>query len=1044
MERGHDPVKRGISWTGQSTTTHAATILDETGTESWDKEEHNWVKAKPLLISSSGDLVQKTNLGRSASLSEKELKEARTRSQIIAAQLTVPSNCKSRGVQLFNRRRERVNAFTFTSVGGGEEGSHEEPCDELESPSPSTLTWNKECSTESRIKDFKHRRSETQLQRPTTVITSKGHKMEGAVKVANEVGDRVDERHFLPVIDNDKDEEIPEHEEAGKDVTFESDNSPVVPNPNQERQQDVQLTRAYESPLEALKAIQNGNHSTKTSSKEDNSATKQSTITNRTARPFFSPVGVTSTEAIHSPDISLTPAYSTSPPPAQYDPTAATYSKQEPLTFVKPAFSVSSRQVFSPPPPAPSYPTPPLPSYMSLPASIPTDPPPLSAMSPPPSPAYYTPLTIPSSTYANQLMADRRTVTPNRTGILEEGRGRRSNRKSMFTFQEKPKLSPNPELLSLVQTTDEKKKSRGQETHQEEEQLALGAEASNFLVKDESGVEEALVPEWASTLKSSRTQPRVEHKPEQALSSASGKGAKLFAKRQSRMEKYVHENAEGLRSPSPTTSLPPSWVYPSNMPGRVKAIINASNITAEVSKTFQAQRVTQKKNTPAKLPVPPPVQENPTLENGCTRVEMELSRHKPYQINSSLFILNPTKDPKSTLPRAAPPPKPVVMGSSYSRQTSLPSTPIPSQYDSHDYRSAHCFSPPMMPLNSVSRRVTSPMSDAAPERVTSPRSSIQAPKPTFSTKKAGITPQGKEDSLVTSHINSPSSPVPWTPNLFRRHSSTDKSPGAGWTPISQHSSLVTSPPPRTIHIPINSVASSPPAKTIHNSTTCSPISGSIHNPVTSSPTPRSIHNPISPPPNPRHFNSPVTSSANTQSMSSSPSPKPFKSSVAIISLSKPQNIHTATTPVSPPWETRGQSPIPLQDTKANHRLIAKNIINAAKRKNSLSPRALSGHGLLMSPVSSTILPFETKPQSPFQSRALGAQSPTFTSPPVTPTQLVRSPLRLYTSRSLTDSDASLESEDSGMRSPGVRSYNTCPRGWSGSLRLKRGAMSEDL
>lgn len=676
-------------------------------------------------------------------MSEKDLKEARTQSQIIAAQLTVPSNPNSRGVQLFNRRRERVNAFTLVSVAGGGEGNHQESRNEPDSPSTSTLTWNRECPTDSQFIGLKHGKSETQLRWPTVKTHSKGFKMEEAGEVTCDVGD-AQERHFLPV--NDKDEEILEHGEAGKDITSGGDNSPAVPNSNQVGEREVRLNGAYESPLKAPQAILNGSHSTETNSNAEDSASKQSPITNRMARPFFSP------DVANSPGVSsLTPdslgrrealSYSSSSPPAQHDPPATTYSGQEPPTFVKPAFAVSSRQVFSPPPPAPLYPTPPLPGYMSLPPSIPSDPPLPSAMSPPPSPAYYTTLTTPSSTYVPQLLADRTSVTPIRSGILDEGRSRRSNRKPMFTFQEKPKLAPNPELLSLVQGVDDKKRGRGQaETHQEEEQLALGAEASNFLVKDESGVEEALVPEWASTLKSSRTQARVEHKLEQTLTNASGRGAELFAKRQSRMEKYVHENPEGLRSPSPTTSLPPSWVYPSNMPGRVKAMINASNVTTEISKTLQVQHDTQKKNLLAKAPVPPPVLENPALENGCSRVEMELSRHRPYQLNSSLFILNPTKDPVSTLPKAAPPPKPVVMGSSYSKHTSLPSTPIPTQCDSHAYRLAHCFSPPTVFMESVCRGLTSPVSGLAPDRVSSPRSVIQAPKPTFSTKKAGITPQ---------------------------------------------------------------------------------------------------------------------------------------------------------------------------------------------------------------------------------------------------------------------------------------------------------------
>lgn len=677
-------------------------------------------------------------------MSEKDLKEARTQSQIIAAQLTVPSNPNSRGVQLFNRRRERVNAFTFVSVAGEGEGNHQESHNEPDSSSPRALTWNRDCQTESQFKDLKHR-SETHLQWPTTVKHSKGYKKEGAGEMAHEMTDMVQERHFLPV--NDKDEDIPEHGEVGKDITPGGDNCHVVPKPNPERVElNMQLNGAYESPhLEAPQVIPNGSHSKEIISKADDSALKQSPITNRTARPFFSPDATNSTGTSSvCPNIPIAQSFSSPPPPAQHEPLDTAYSVQEPPTFLEPTFAVSSRQVFSPPPPAPSYPTPPLPGFIGLPPSFRSDPPPPSAMSPPQSPAYYTPLMTPSpnSAYVPQLLPDRRSVTPNRTGILDEGRSRRPNRKPMFTFPEKPKVAPNPELLSLVQGVDDKKRGRGQaETHQEEEHLALGAEASNFLVKDESGVEEALVPEWASTLKSSRTRARVEHRPEQALNNASGRGAELFAKRQTRMEKYVHENSERLRSPSPTMSLPPSWVYPSNMPGRVKAIINASNITTEISKTLQAQHATQKKNLPAKTPVPPPVVENPTLENGCSRVEMELSRHRPYQLNSSLFILNPTKDPVSTLPKAAPPPKPVVMGSSYSKHTSLPSTPVPTKYDLHAYRSVHCFSPPMMPLESVCRGVTSPESVLTPERVTSPRSIMQAPKPTFSTKRAGIAPQ---------------------------------------------------------------------------------------------------------------------------------------------------------------------------------------------------------------------------------------------------------------------------------------------------------------
>lgn len=203
-----------------------------------------------------------------------------------------------------------------------------------------------------------------------------------------------------------------------------------------------------------------------------------------------------------------------------------------------------------------------------------------------------------------------------------------------------------------------------------------------------------------------------------------------------------------------------------------------------------------------------------------------------------------------------------------------------------------------------------------------------------------------------------------------------------------------------------------------------------------------------------------------------------QSSTVTITPSRPTQVPTATSPARPPWGSRSQSPALFQssllfqpmnplhtsstisppppkdsrcmspdsnnlDSRVNHRLLAKNIINAAKRKNSPSPGALSGHSLPISPVGNSQHDWQKLPNNHFQSRSLGAQSPTFTSPPPTLTQRICSPVRLYNTRSLTDSDASVESEDSGLRSPGLHSYHTCPRGW-GSLRVKRGSVSTDL
>lgn len=177
---------------------------------------------------------------------------------------------------------------------------------------------------------------------------------------------------------------------------------------------------------------------------------------------------------------------------------------------------------------------------------------------------------------------------------------------------------------------------------------------------------------------------------------------------------------------------------------------------------------------------------------------------------------------------------------------------------------------------------------------------------------------------------------------------------------------------------------------------------------------------------------PSTPTASLRSWQSG-SPDGLASGVKVQPAPGPQ----APSPLPPSWDERSQSPGVSQDDKANRRLLAKNIINAAKRKNSPSPGALGGRGMSVSP--GFLPPHGQRPFSPFQSR-----SPTFISPPPTPTRSMHSPVCLYTTRSLTDSDASVESEDMGLRSPGVRSYNTCPRGWGGSLRLKRGNFPADL
>lgn len=204
-------------------------------------------------------------------------------------------------------------------------------------------------------------------------------------------------------------------------------------------------------------------------------------------------------------------------------------------------------------------------------------------------------------------------------------------------------------------------------------------------------------------------------------------------------------------------------------------------------------------------------------------------------------------------------------------------------------------------------------------------------------------------------------------------------------------------------------------------------------------------------------------------------------------------------PTSPPWSERSLSPL-RQDSepRASRQMqarLARNIINAARRKSS-SPKAVGLEGSRpFTPISTgpPSLPQSPRPVRPEGSRVpalqaassmlgnLGSPPPTHKSPlrspradgpqlctspgmpraawaegrrlllPASMSPSPKSPLpspvvggrslaKRCTSRSPTDSDVSLDSEDSGTKSPGIHSFNLCPRGWTGSLRLKPGGL----
>ncbi|XP_051869762.1 synaptopodin isoform X2 [Pristis pectinata] len=465
-----------------------------------------------------------------------------------------------------------------------------------------------------------------------------------------------------------------------------------------------------------------------------------------------------------------------------------------------------------------------------------------------------------------------------KTGILEQSRLRKAGRRPMFTFHERPRLAPNPELLSLVHGADVQRKAGGGGGGGGgggDEGLALGAEACTLGQAKApapapapgpaiSAGEERPAPEWASCLKPPELRPP--HRPGalQGLAEVRGKGAELFARRQTRMERYTLEApAPPPRPPSPTASLPAGWKC-SGSGGWVRPEASAYNGKA------------------AALP-------------------------GRRQVSSASLVISP--------PARSPPPPSGPLVAKLSSPLPPPVAARPQGPRLNGFAAGEGRGPDSQPAQA------SPGHAPAPPATPRPAEATQAPRPTFSARRAGLEAQG---------WTSPVTP-PWKTAIDRRMSI-----------------------PRTY---LDTIPSDPASDA-------------------------APHSPRTPP-------CPLSPSAGVLSPNSWTPPR------------EPKSV-PAGKPGSEVAESRR-----LKD------LLAKNVVIAARRKKLSSPTG--------SPSSPGEPPFPLSPRSD----CLSPLSPHTPSPAV----YVRSPLRMYR-RSLTDSEFSLGSDDSGARSPSY--HNFCPRGWTGS------------
>lgn len=142
-----------------------------------------------------------------------------------------------------------------------------------------------------------------------------------------------------------------------------------------------------------------------------------------------------------------------------------------------------------------------------------------------------------------------------------------------------------------------------------------------------------------------------------------GRGAELFARRQSRMEKFVVDaetvQANKAKSPSPTPSLPSTWKYSPNVrappPTSYNPILSPSYPPGAAK---QAPATSPKPKAKQGKPKPPPKHLN----------ALDVMKHKPYQLDTSLFMYNSAPEVYERSPKSSP----------------VPPAPVSAQVPSHD------------------------------------------------------------------------------------------------------------------------------------------------------------------------------------------------------------------------------------------------------------------------------------------------------------------------------------------------------------------------
>uniref|UniRef100_A0A3P9KWR5 Synaptopodin 2-like protein n=1 Tax=Oryzias latipes TaxID=8090 RepID=A0A3P9KWR5_ORYLA len=655
---------------------------------------------KPIdeeLTTTYMEKAKQAKLNRGDTLQDKHVKEAKSKCRTIASLLTDAPNPHSKGVLMFKKRRQRSKKYTLTSFGSVDEDKCQDSQEEDGVFQGSESEFDEEGFSAVPDPTWDSDYLDKLEKRATAGTEGRG----------NEVGDGAQlfeqqRKRFQQV--------LPPGPTSTLTVSMVMSPPPVSSKPVNA---SVTFLTSPAPPTETPQPEQ-----------------PVSNVLNRTARPFtpgfisiraatapvtFRPTVTKRSQRPASAAVAPPPQVSSAPEQPVIAPPVSFYQPPDPPAMLTTPYSVpqsamvQSPEISVPAPPQATLGPIPVPPFSQFPGSTkPTVSEPTIQVPVAQAPPQFCEPPVAQMPVASNPEAVASAAPTGRTGILLEARRRGGKPKPMFNIPDAKKNSPNPELLSMVQNLDDRS-SRHKHGQSFIEEDYDGEEEERSGEADTERIPPPVAPK-----------PRVIHENPQSLQ-AGGKGAQLFAKRQSRMGRYVVDTPpeipsqrnvsfENTQQVYDGTSFPSQWKYSPNV--RAPPPIGYNPLMAPSIPTGP-QRDANKSDSKGK---------GGSQKEGIKA--LDFMRRQPYQLNSAMFNYGERLSHSAKLPSL-----PKFSSTPFSHPLP-PAVPTPYTPVSHTtgLRTAKQFqsAPELSILASLPPLKPNP---------------VQAPKPHFVATKGGVQPR---------------------------------------------------------------------------------------------------------------------------------------------------------------------------------------------------------------------------------------------------------------------------------------------------------------